>query len=31
MTPMTSSTWSGPIPPPVQAPPATGFDEVTNG
>ena len=31
MTPMTSSTWSGPMPPPVQAPPATGLDEVTNG
>ena len=31
MTPMTSSTWSGPIPPPVQAPPATGLDEVTYG
>ena len=31
MTPITSETWSGPMPPPVQAPPATGFDEVTNG
>ena len=31
MTPMTSSTWSGPIPPPVHAPPATGLDDVTNG
>ena len=31
ITPMTSSTWSGPIPPPVQAPPATGFEDVTNG
>ena len=31
MTPMTSSTWSGPMPPPVHAPPATGLDEVTNG
>ena len=30
-TPMTSSTWSGPIPPPVQAPPAMGFDDVTYG
>ena len=27
ITPMTSSTWSGPMPPPVHAPPATGFDE----
>jgi hypothetical protein len=26
---MTSSTCNGPIPPPVQAPPATGFEEVT--
>ena len=26
MTPMTSSTWSGPMPPPVHAPPATGFE-----
>ena len=25
MTPMTSSTWSGPMPPPVQAPPAIGL------
>ncbi len=31
MTPMTSSTCIGPMPPPVQAPPATGLDEVTNG
>ncbi len=31
MTPMTSSTWSGPIPPPVHAPPATGFEDVTKG
>ena len=29
MTPMTSSTWSGPMPPPVHAPPATGLDDVT--
>jgi hypothetical protein len=31
MTPITSSTWSGPIPPPVHAPPATGFELVTYG
>src|SRR6476469_7571858 len=31
ITPKTSSTWRGPIPPPVQAPPAIGDDEVTYG
>src|SRR5205823_8971238 len=31
MTPITSSTWSGPIPPPVQAPPAMGLEDVTYG
>src|SRR3954464_15537430 len=31
ITPKTSSTWRGPIPPPVHAPPATGDDEVTYG
>ena len=31
MTPMTWSIWSGPIPAPVHAPPATGLLEVTYG
>ena len=31
MTPITSSTCSGPMPPPVHAPPATGLELVTNG
>ncbi len=31
MTPITSETWRGPMPPPVQAPPATGLEDVTNG
>src|SRR4051812_40107239 len=30
-TPTTRSMWRGPTPAPVQAPPATGFDDVTNG
>ena len=29
--PITRSMWRGPTPAPAQAPPATGFDEVTNG
>src|SRR4051812_11249253 len=31
ITPMTSSTWSGPMPPPVDAPPAIGEEDVTKG
>ena len=31
MIPITAETWSGPTPPPVQAPPATGLEDVTNG
>jgi hypothetical protein len=29
--PMMRSRWRGPTPAPAQAPPATGFEEVTNG